>query len=226
MVAQKLGLDPADCCIAGGRVFRTPGETEGEPLRPYLEELAREGVSQLAEAIYHAPPTVPIGEAKPGQDLHFCYGFSTQIARVKVDLKTGKTQVLDMVAAVDVGRALSPALIEGQVEGSISMGLGYALSEELVLQEGVTKNLNFNKYRIPNIRTQPNVTVVLVEDTHPDGPHGAKGVAELPSIPTLPAIINAIYYATGVRVTHLPATPNKIVAGLAAKKELAGATGD
>lgn len=226
LVARKKGLEPSQCRIAGGRFYRSPEDTEGELLRPYLQALANEGVTQLGEAVYHAPDTAPIGQAKAGQDLHFAYGFATQIIRVKVDLKSGKTQVLDVAAAVDVGRALNPALIEGQVEGSVSMGLGYALTEELIVQEGITKNLNFNKYRIPNARTQPNVVTILVEDTDPNGPHGAKGVAELPSIPTLPAIINAIYYATGVRVTHLPATPAKIVAGFTAKKELAGTVGD
>ena len=123
-----------------------------------------------------------------------------------MDLELGTTLVRRIVAAHDVGRAINPMLVEGQIHGGIAQGLGFALMEEYVA--GRTDNLH--DYLIPTIGDIPPIETILVEDTEPAGPFGAKGVGEPALIPTAPAILGAIRHATGARVDHLPATPARV----------------
>ena len=125
---------------------------------------------------------------------------------VDVDLDLGTTLVRRIVAAHDVGRAINPMLVEGQIHGGIAQGLGFALMEDYVA--GRTDNLH--DYLIPTIGDIPPIETILVEDTEPAGPFGAKGVGEPALIPTAPAILGAIRHATGARVDHLPATPARV----------------
>jgi len=162
-----------------------------------------QAVSGLAETvIYTPPPTVPLGQEG---DKHFAYGYATQAALVEVDTITGQVEVLKVVAAHDVGRAINPLAIIGQIEGGVVMGLGFALQEKLELEQGITRNADLRRYRVPRISQTPEVIPIIVEDPAAEGPYGAKGVGEITSIPTAPAITNAIYAATGVRITSLPA---------------------
>jgi len=180
-------------------------------LQAPLPRARREGQPLSAEHVYRPPATTPLGE--PGDD-HFAYGFATQAALVEVDTRSGQVEVLKVIAAHDVGRAINPQAIAGQLEGGVAMGMGFALSEELVVKEGVVQNADLARYRIPRIREMPEVVPIIVEAATSEGPFGAKGVGEITSIPTAPAIINAIHAATGVRITTLPATPQKIRAAL------------
>jgi xanthine dehydrogenase molybdenum-binding subunit len=148
---------------------------------------------------------------------HFAYGFAAQAALVEVDIKTGTTRVLKVVAASDVGRALNPLGLQGQVEGGISMGMGLALQERFVIEEGQVKTDSLHKCHLPTIEQTPEVIQFFVEEATADGPYGAKGVGELASIPTAPAIINAIYNATGVRCYSLPADKAWLKAVLAGR---------
>ena len=143
--------------------------------------------------------------------MHFAFGYSAQAAQVEVDTRTGKIRVLRIIAACDAGRALNPQALLGQIEGGLAMGIGTALTEEYRLDTCVPLTLGWNDYRIPSIREVPDMQVRIVEHPTEEGPYGAKGVGELPSIPTAPAICNAIYNATGVRVTMLPVNPNILV---------------
>ena len=146
------------------------------------------------------------------------YTFGTQIAEVEVDTETGQVQVLKLVAAHDVGRAVNRQGVEGQIAGGIGQGVGMALLEKVHLQEGRIVNNSFSTYLIPTTMDMPEVEPLIVESYEPTGPFGAKGVGEPATIPTVPAIINAIYNAVGVRITELPVTPEKILAGLRCKK--------
>jgi CO/xanthine dehydrogenase Mo-binding subunit len=161
-----------------------------------------------ATRVYTPPATTPLGE--PGDD-HFAFGFATQAALVEVDTQTGVVRVLKVVAAHDVGRAINPRAVVGQVEGGVVMGMGYALSEELVVEEGHIQNDDLRQYRLPRSLSMPEVIPILVEAHSADGPFGAKGVGEITSIPTAPAITNAIHAAVGVRITQLPATPERVL---------------
>ncbi len=132
------------------------------------------------------------------------------MALVEVDLELGTTKVLELYAAHDVGRAINPIQVEGQIQGGAAQGLGLALMEEYV--PGRTENLH--DYLIPTIGDVPRMECMLVEDPEPKGPFGAKGVGEPGLIPTAPAILGAIYRATGVRVRQVPVLPHRLRAAL------------
>jgi 4-hydroxybenzoyl-CoA reductase alpha subunit len=143
------------------------------------------------------------------------YSFSAQIAEVEVDLKTGKVRVLEVTEASDCGFAINPMSVEGQVEGSIQMGMGQALFEEMVVDDrGKIVNDSFLDYKIPTSMDMPRINTLIVESLDPAGPFGAKEAGEGPIQPTIPAILNAIYNAVGVRIEELPVTPEKVLKGL------------
>ncbi|MEH6494265.1 MAG: molybdopterin cofactor-binding domain-containing protein [Pseudomonas marincola] len=155
------------------------------------------------------PPTTPLD--KNGQGTPYAtYGFAAQVALVEVNVKLGTTKVLKIVAAHDVGRAINPQQVEGQIHGGIAQGLGLALMEEFV--PGVTENLH--DYLIPTIGDMPEMEVIIVEESEPLGPFGAKGVGEPGLVPTPPAIFGAVRHATGVRVTEAPLLPHRLKAAL------------
>jgi CO/xanthine dehydrogenase Mo-binding subunit len=177
------------------------------PLSQGVEWLADEGQEPRLTYRYTAPETQPLGT---GGDMHFAFGFGAQAAQVAVDPDSGKVQVLRVVAAADGGRALNPLAFRGQIEGGIVMGIGTALTEEYVLEKAIPQTRRWKDYGTPLIGDMPEMEVQIVEHPTADGPYGAKGIGELPSIPTAPAICNAIYHATGTRVYKLPVQPEDI----------------
>ncbi len=160
------------------------------------------------------PPTTALDANGQGEP-YAVYGFGAHMAEIEIDTELGKVKVLKITAAHDVGRAINPTLIEGQVEGGVAQGLGMALMEEFHPGRGE----NLHDYLIPTIGDMPPVETILIEDRSPVGPFGAKGVGEQALIPTAPAILNAIHHATGVRIRRVPATPDRIRAALLAAKE-------
>jgi CO/xanthine dehydrogenase Mo-binding subunit len=167
----------------------------------------------LASGSYN-PPTVPL-DPETGQGKPFStYVYATQIAEVEVDTDTGRVDVLRIVAAHDCGTPINPRLVEGQVQGGIAMGVGFALSEEIVFENGVQSNPSLADYVLPTSMDTPPVDVIIVDNYDPTGPFGAKGVGEPILVPTAPAILNAIYDAVGVRLHSLPATPEKVLKAL------------
>ena len=161
------------------------------------------------------PPTTPLDA--DGQGIPYAtYSFSAQIALVEVDIDLGTTKVLRIGAAADVGRAINPTLVEGQLHGGVAQGLGLALMEEYI--PGHTENLH--DYLIPTIGDVPPIDTYIIEDCEPLGPFGAKGIGEPALVPTAPAILNAIRHATGVRITRVPATPDRLRAALLAIQHL------
>lgn len=153
------------------------------------------------------------GQGRP----YATYAFATQVVELEVDTETGKVEVLNIVAAHDVGKAINPESVVGQIEGGCAMGLGYALLEEVEVKEGKIKNPNMSQYLIPTVLDMPEIHSIIVEDYEPTGPFGAKGVGEPALIPTAAAITNAIYDAIGVRINSLPITPEKILEALGKK---------
>jgi len=151
------------------------------------------------------PPTSPLDEN--GQGIPYAvYGFGAHLAEVEVDIELGTVRVLKVIAAHDVGRAINPTLIEGQIEGGVAQGLGMALMEEFFPGKGE----NLHDYLIPTAGDIPPIESILIEDPSSIGPFGAKGIGEQAVIPTAPAILNAIHHATGVRMRRIPATPDRI----------------
>lgn len=165
------------------------------------------------------PHTVAL-DPETGQGKPFgTYVYATQIAEVEVDDETGEVEVLRIVASHDCGTAINPMLVEGQVEGGVSMGVGFALQEEILFnKDGVQMNPNLTNYIMPTSLDMPEVEVDIVDNYDPSGPFGAKGVGEPTLVPTAAAIANAIYNAVGVRIYSLPATAEKVHAALKAKR--------
>jgi xanthine dehydrogenase molybdenum-binding subunit len=182
------------------------GNGQSVPFGVAVQWLIAEGHEPRLSYLYHAPETLPLGQ---GGDMHFAFGFGVQAAQVAVDAETGNVRVLRIVAAADGGRALNPQAFLGQVEGGIVMGIGTALTEEYKIINGIPKTRRWKDYGTPLITDMPEMDVYLAEHPISTGPFGAKGIGELPSIPTAPAICNAIYNAVGVRVQQLPVRPEQ-----------------
>ena len=152
-------------------------------------------------------------------NLSVAYAYGAHGVEVEVDKETGQVKILNYIAAHDVGKAINPMLLEGQIYGGGLMGLGYALGEKMIYEKGYLKNGNFLDYKVPTVKDVPPVQAVIVESDEQDGPFGAKGIGEPGLVPTAPAIANAIYDAVGVRIKDLPITPEKILKALKEKKK-------
>jgi CO/xanthine dehydrogenase Mo-binding subunit/aerobic-type carbon monoxide dehydrogenase small subunit (CoxS/CutS family) len=213
--AHLLAIAGVDAALADAAVLRCePGvlvvEAGGRTHRVALGGLKADARGDVALGRGRFdPPTVPLDA--DGQGVPYAtYGFAAQFAEVEVDLELGTVKVVSVHAAHDVGRAVNPTQVEGQIHGGIAQGLGMALMEEY--RSGRTDNLH--DYLIPTVGDVPPIVVHLVEDPEPLGPWGAKGVGEPALVATAPAILNAIHHATGVRATHLPVTPDRLRAAL------------
>ena len=174
--------------------------------------LDRYGYVFTAEATFD-PPTSPLDENGQGTP-YAVFGFGAHLVEIEVDTELGTVRVIKITAAHDVGRAINPTLIEGQIEGGAAQGLGMALMEEFFPGKGE----NLHDYLIPSAGDMPPVESILIEDPSPVGPFGAKGIGEQAVIPTAPAILNAIKDAIGVRIHRVPATPDRILAAILAAR--------
>jgi len=164
------------------------------------------------------PPTVEM-DPETGQGKPFStYVYATQIADVEVDDETGEVEVLRIVATHDCGTPINPMLVEGQIQGGISMGVGFALQEEILFKDGKQVNPNLTNYIMPTSLDMPELEVEMVDNYDPTGPFGAKGAGEPTAVPTAAAIMNAIYDAVGIRITSLPATSEKVLSAILEQK--------
>jgi xanthine dehydrogenase molybdenum-binding subunit len=204
-LAEKYDCPPHEVRFEEGLV-RMNGNSL--PMEQVYLEMNEEGRSPRALYEYWAPTTDPLGE--PG-NMHFAYSFAAQAVEVEVNTKTGEVKVLKVIVANDVGKALNPLGLQGQVEGGVVMGLGNALTEHFIVKEGRVITDRLARYRMPSIVQTPEIESIVIEHPTQDGPYGAKGVGELSSIPTTPAITNAIYNAVGVRVDSLPVDQEEII---------------
>jgi CO/xanthine dehydrogenase Mo-binding subunit len=208
LAAEKLEVGPDDLEVSEGRVF-----VKGFPDRGVENErLAQLSILNkngpiLGRGFFSMPPKPVDRETGQGYETIWMYG--AHAVEVKVDRETGEVTVLRVVAAHDVGKAINPLNCEGQIEGSVVMGMGTSFWEEMVLEEGKVLNANLRDYKIPTSLNVPEIIPILVEEKHPEGPYGAKGLGEPALAPTAPAIANAIYDAIGVRITDLPITSEK-----------------
>ncbi len=154
---------------------------------------------------WYTPPKPSLNLETGQGSPYFVYTYSTQMAEVEVDMKTGAVEVVKIIATFDIGKAINPMMVEGQIEGGVMMGLGYALMEEVVLKDGMIQNLNLQDYIIPTALDTPEIEPIYIEYPNIHGPFGAKGIGEMPNIPAAPAITNAIANAIGARIYDLPA---------------------
>jgi CO/xanthine dehydrogenase Mo-binding subunit len=219
VAAPLLGVIPGELEARDRKI-----QAKGFPQRslPISEVAAHAQTVKGQPAIGSAswnPPTVPM-DPDTGQGKPFnTYVYATQIAEVDVDDETGAVDVIRIVAAHDCGTAINPMLVEGQVEGGIAMGIGYALQEEILFDgAGRQVNPNLTNYIVPTSLDMPEIEVYIVDNYDPTGPFGAKGVGEPTSVPTAAAILNAIHDAVGVRLTTLPATAERVLAAIEAQR--------
>jgi CO/xanthine dehydrogenase Mo-binding subunit/aerobic-type carbon monoxide dehydrogenase small subunit (CoxS/CutS family) len=209
--AELLDVDPAELRLAGASIHH-PASQRSLPL------------STLGERFYckqHFDPGLTVGFPPDGISRYgqpgfqsrrtlWCYTFNTQAAVVAVNIKSGQVQVLQIISVTDIGKVLNPTVVAGQVHGGTMQGLGYALSEQYQMQDGWNLTDNFGKIGLPKSTDTPQITPIFLEIPHPLGPQGAKGFSEAVTVPTAPAILNAIRDAAGVRICHLPATRKKV----------------
>ena len=208
MLALAGASDQAHLELDGNRlVARDRGESKTVDLAGLVADA--DGLVAVGQGTFD-PPTTPLDQ--DGQGIPYAtFGFGAHLAELEVDLQLGTVHPLRVTAAHDVGRAVNPTLIEGQIEGGIAQGIGMALMEEYL----PGKNENLHDYLIPTIGDVPEIVSILVESGDPIGPYGAKGIGEHALVPTAPAILNAIRDAVGSGVRRVPATPDRVLAAIA-----------
>jgi xanthine dehydrogenase molybdenum-binding subunit len=194
----------------------------GEPLID-LPRLVRslhfgEKAELVMTTFYYEPPSVHQDKQFKG-DVSAAYAWATHAVEVEVDVETGIVKMIQVTAAHDVGRVLNRLGIEGQIEGGVVMGQGYALTENLVVEGGLMRNPSFRDYKLVTAPEIPKIDVTFIETMDGEGPHGAKGVGEAPAICIAAATANAIHNATGVRMYELPFTPERVYRALRGRSE-------
>lgn len=219
-VARKYNCDPAVLEARGEFIYAT----DDSRLRITFDDAVAAAI-EFHGALFASGTYAPPEEARGGKHKGAgvgpspAYSYSAQVAEVSVDTETGQVTVERIVAAHDCGRALNPLTVEGQIEGSVYMGMGQALQEEMVWRHGRLMNPTLLEYRIPSTLETPPIESIIVESVDPEGPFGAKEAGEGSLAATIPAIANAIYDAVGVRINTLPITPEKVLAALREKEK-------
>ena len=209
MASEMLAHPKGELEASGGDVYRAGSSEALVPVAKVAAEMHRLG-RRSATLGWHDITTKDVDPETSQGDAYATYGWATQLAEVEVDTETGHVQVLKIISATDAGKAINPVGVEGQIQGGAAMGLGQALYEQHVLDQGVPKTGSLAFYLVPTSMDVPEIQCEIVEVADPNGPYGAKGVAEPATIPTTPAILNAIYDAAGVRITEIPATPERV----------------
>jgi selenium-dependent xanthine dehydrogenase len=220
-VAEHVNVPPEQIRFEEG-LARYDGHSV--PLGEVVGWMRQAGLEPKAHHEYWAPKTHPLGS---GGDMHFAFSYAAQAALVEVDLESGEVRVLKVIAATDVGRAVNPKALQGQVEGGIVMALGFCLTEQYIIEDGMPWSTLLARYKIPSIKHAPEIVSHIVEHPTGEGPYGAKGVGEIASINTAPAICNAIYHAVGVRVFSLPVDQDGLLRAIkSGRSELHATWGD
>ncbi|MBT3273630.1 MAG: molybdopterin-dependent oxidoreductase [Spirochaetales bacterium] len=202
VIAPFLGCESAEVIFRDGYILNPHGSTKLS--WPEAMQLMHEaGVYPFAFGSFRAPEIdwdEETGEGRP----YFTYVYSCQAAEVSIEKATGKITLLNVVAGHDIGKAVNPGLLNGQIFGGVTQGAGMALMEDLHVEDGITETKNFNTYKIPKAVDMPEITALIIENADPNSPFGCKGIGE-PALELIaPAIANAVYRATGIRHFELP----------------------
>ncbi|HLD70074.1 MAG TPA: molybdopterin cofactor-binding domain-containing protein [Candidatus Omnitrophota bacterium] len=219
VVAEEYKLNPDDLDIKAEQVLNTKNNSILMNFDKALELCYsfNYGRQVIGRGSYN-PKTTPVDFRTAEGNVSGSYGFEAQIAEVEVNKETGHVKILKMWDAHDIGKAINPQSVEGQIEGSIAMGIGYTFYEDLKFRNGRVVNPNFANYRLPKSLGTVPIETILIETDDPEGPFGAKGMGEASLLPTSAAIANAIEDAVGVRMKELPITPDKILKALKEKE--------
>ena len=202
--APALGLPAEQLAVRDGRIYSIEDDTRSLDYGEAVFRSPRCIGHVLSSSYQYSPPSERL-TANGYANTSAAFAFSIQVAEVLVDTLTGEVQVERMTVAQDVGKAINPLAVEGQIEGAVLQGVGYALSEELITDsKGRVVSDCFEKYMLPTSMDMPEIQVILVESADLEGPYGAKGVGEIGLNNTAPAIVNALYNAIGIRFHRLP----------------------
>ncbi len=212
VACQMLGAPVSDLEMREGAVVAADGRQVA--LLAVMKECARLGASRSVLSVYHAPAGDPVDLERGGGRVFPDFTFGAHAVEIEVDTETGAVRVLRHVASHDVGRAINPQSVEGQIQGGAVMGVGYGLMEEVALDHGVNLSTLFATYLIPTSLDVPDVEPLIIESGEGKGPFGARGIGEPPVAPPAAAIANAIEDAIGVRITELPITPERVARAL------------
>lgn len=216
--AGRLECPPEELDLADGLVFSRKDPGKKVEITKVIRAIHFcEGGRALAAESFYDPPNEMVNKEFRG-NISAAYTWGVHVAEVEVDEETGEVEVKGIYVSHDVGRVINPLGIEGQVEGGVAQGLGYALTEELQVEEGRLRNPNLHDYRIFTALDMPPIEMRFVESNDPEGPFGAKGIGEAPLIPVAPAVANAIRDAVGVRLRRLPMIPESILNAIQARK--------
>ncbi|HEX7571804.1 MAG TPA: molybdopterin cofactor-binding domain-containing protein, partial [Bacteroidota bacterium] len=217
VAAGMAGLSPRELEMAEGYVVKTADRSRLASFAEVAAECFEKG-RPMHGIGWHRSPKTSWDEATGQGDAYFTYVYGANAAEVVVDTETGKVDVEDFVSVHDVGRAINRDAVRGQIIGGVAMGLGYGLLEEFALEDGIPAQHNFDEYLIPTSMDVPPVKTVIVENEDPAGPFGAKSVGEPANEIAAPAIVNAIFNATGKRITELPADLERVHLGHALRR--------
>ena len=212
VAGSMLGVDAGRLEMADDAVLAPDGRSLALP--EVLQQCARVGVPRGLLAVYHAPAGEPVDLATGSGKVFPDYTYGAHAAEVEVDTETGLVRVLGYAAAHDVGRAINPQSVEGQIQGGAVQGLGYGLMEEVIVEDGINLTTSFATYLIPTAADVPDVTPLVVESGEGLGPFNARGIGEPPIGPPAAAIANAVADAAGARVRHLPLTAERVARAL------------
>jgi CO/xanthine dehydrogenase Mo-binding subunit len=207
---QLFKSDPRDMTIQDGKVFVVGQPEKSEKLATVA---AKAYVSQVPLAVigtWYPPQPTFSSEDGQGSPYH-TYAFGAQAVEVEVDTETGVINVLRSVFACDVGKAINPTLVEGQMEGGVAQAIGWGVMEENIMAGGVMQNPTFHNYMIPTVKDIPRLESIIVEHPNELGPFGAKGIGEPPIIAAAPAIRNAVYDALGIKINSIPLTARQVL---------------
>ncbi len=208
--ARMTEIAAQDLDLRGGFVVREDCGTKVIKLEKLLRRMHFQPEPELVMVTdYYEPNSEPEG-ADHRSDHSAAYSHAVHVAEITVDTHTGEIRVDRITSAQDVGRVINRMGLEGQIEGGIAIGLGYALSEEMQLEKGMLKNPCFRDYKVLTAPEMPELDLHFIESNCAEGPYGAKGASELPTIVIAPAIANAVYNATGIRFFNPPLTPEKV----------------
>jgi len=214
----NFSTNHVDLGIEDGYIFRKDNPDNKLSYWELAKKVAEKGETLKAEASFFPHTDKPDPKTGQGEKLYVAYTFVTQVVDVEVDIDTGIIEVLNVYTSADIGKAINPQNVEGQIEGGTVQGIGMALMEEQVIKEGITLNPDLTGYLIPTSMDTPHFVTRLVENEDCEGPFGSKGIGEPATIATAPAIANAVYDAIGVRIFDLPITPEKILKALKEKR--------
>ncbi len=215
LVASDTGFTPNSGSASASRLTFMAGNSIKGAAEQALIKWQNEERPAIAEYQYRPPKTTPFAPETGKSEPNFAYGYVAEAVELEVDTETGQIKILNVICADDVGHAVNPLLVKGQIEGAVIQAAGYVILENFIQENGIPKTTKLSTYLIPTVLDIPgNVDSLILEYEDPIGPWGARGMAEMPYLPLAPAIVDALHEATGVWFDTFPLTAERVLTGI------------